>query len=147
MDMKPKQGAVFRAFRGYVMDIPADYNNASFVTRCNFRPPNWIPEQVSMLPIPRDQVASQECVGERVTNKEVEIWDQGPVKDRWVKFEPKCELPAKVWFAIDMEAHAGPTAEPTKQDGRAPIKILVCGCAWSPGICHRPWYWQEAYPS
>jgi hypothetical protein len=75
------------------------------------------------------------CVGERVTNKEVEIWDQGPVKDRRVTFEPKCELPAKVWLAVDMEAHAGPTAKPSKQDGLAPIKI-VCrrALALSPGI-------------
>jgi hypothetical protein len=34
----PKQGAVFRAFRGHVMGISADYNDASFATRCNFRP-------------------------------------------------------------------------------------------------------------
>ena len=40
---------------------------------------------------------------------------------------------AKVRFAVDVEAHVGPTAEPTKQDQRAPIKI-VGGCAWSPGI-------------
>jgi hypothetical protein len=36
-----------------------------------------------MLPIPTDRVASQECVGVDVTNKEVEIWDQSPMKDRW----------------------------------------------------------------
>jgi hypothetical protein len=64
------------------MGIPTNYNDASFATRCNSRPPNWIPEQVSMLPIPRDRVASQECVGVDVTNKEVEIWDQSPMKDR-----------------------------------------------------------------
>ena len=40
---------------------------------------------------------------------------------------------AKVWFAVDVEAHVGPTAEPTKQDRRAPIRI-VGGRAWSPGI-------------
>jgi hypothetical protein len=74
-----------------------------------------------------------DVVGERVTNKEVGIWDQGPVKDRRVTFEPKCELPAKVRFAVDIEAHAGPTAGQTKQDRCAPIKI-VGGCAWSPGI-------------
>ncbi len=60
INTKPKQGAVFWAFRGHVMGIPADYNGASFVTRCNFRPPNWVPEPVSMLPIPRDWVAAQE---------------------------------------------------------------------------------------
>ena len=121
INTKPKQGAVFRAFRGHVMGIPTDYSNASFATRCNFRPPNWIPEQVSMLPIPRDRVASQECVGQQVINKEVGIWDQHLTKDRRVR------------FAVDVEAHVGPTAEPTKQDRRAPIKI-VGGRAWSPGI-------------
>ena len=59
-------------------------------------------------------------VGEQVTNKKVEIWDQSPTKDR------------RVWFAVD-EVVREPTAEPTKQDRRAPIKI-VGGCAWSPGI-------------
>ncbi len=54
INTKPKQGAVFWAFRGHVIGIPADFNDASFATKCNFRPPNWIPEQVSMLPIPRD---------------------------------------------------------------------------------------------
>ena len=29
---------------------------------------------------------------------------------------------AKVRFAVDVEAHAVPTAEPTKQDRRAPIR-------------------------
>ena len=47
---------------------------------------------------------------------------------------PAAARPAtKVWFAVDVEAHAVPTAEPTKQDQRAPIK-MVGGRAWSPGI-------------
>ena len=99
------------------MGIPADYNDASFATRCNFRPPNWVPEPVSLLPIPRDQVAAQECAGDNT---------KGP--------EPTPARPAaKVRFAVDVEAHAGPTAEPAKQDQRALIKI-VGGRAWSPGI-------------
>ena len=43
---------------------------------------------------------------------------------------------AEVRFAVDVEAHVVPTvptAEPTKQDQRAPIK-MVSGRAWSPGI-------------
>ena len=67
------------------MGIPADYNDASFATRCNFRPPNWVPE---------DWVATQECVGEQVTNKEVEIWDQIPAMDRWVRFAVDKEVRA-----------------------------------------------------
>jgi hypothetical protein len=96
------------------MGIHADYNDASFATMCNFRPPTWVPEPaVLMLPIPRDRVAAKECVEERVTNKEV---DQNPTKDRRVR------------FAVDM-----PTTEPTNQDQRAPIK-MVGGRVWSPGI-------------
>ncbi len=60
----PKQGTVFRVFRGHVMGIPADYNDESFAARCNFRPANWAPKPVLMLPIPTDQVAMQECVGD-----------------------------------------------------------------------------------
>jgi hypothetical protein len=57
-------------------------------------------------------------VGERATNKEVEVWDQSPTKDRRVR------------FAVDEEVQE-PTAEPTKQDRRAPIK-MVSGRAWAP---------------
>jgi hypothetical protein len=39
----------------------------------------------------------------------------------------------KVWLAVDMEACAEPTAEPTKQDQSTPIK-MVSGRAWSTGI-------------
>jgi hypothetical protein len=62
----------------------------------------------------------REGVGERATNKKVEIWDQSPKKDRQVR------------FPVDEEVRE-PTAEPTKQDRRAPIK-MVSGRAWSPGI-------------
>jgi len=81
INTQPKQGTVFRVFRRHVMGILADYNDASFATRCIFRSPNWVPEPVSMLPIPKDRVAAQvqECVGEGVTYKEVEIWDQSAV--------------------------------------------------------------------
>jgi hypothetical protein len=50
-------------------------------------------------------------VGEQVTNKEVEIWDQSLMKDRRVPFEPKSQLPSP----------------------RAPIN-MIGGCAWSPGV-------------
>ena len=55
-----------------------------------------------------------------VTNKEVEIWDPSPTKDRRVR------------LAVDEEVQES-TAEPTKQDRRAPI-MIVGGRAWSPGI-------------
>ena len=81
------------------------------------RPPNWVPEPVSMLPIPRDRVAAQECVGDNT---------KGPKPTT-------ARSAAKVRIAVDVEAHAVPTTEPTKQDQRAPIK-MVSGRAWSPGI-------------
>jgi hypothetical protein len=78
------------------MGIPADYNDASFATRCNFRPPVWIPEPVSMLPIPKDWIATQECVG-------------GNTK-------PATTRPAaKVQFAVDVEALRTHT-QATEQD-------------------------------
>ena len=33
INTKPKQGTVFRVFRGHVTGIPADYNNAKFANR------------------------------------------------------------------------------------------------------------------
>ena len=121
INTKPKQGIVFWVFRGHVMGIPTDYNDASFAAKRNFRPPNWVPEPVSMLPIPKDRVAAQECVGEWVTKDRQEVWDKSPTKDRWV------------WFAVDEEVCAEPTAEPTKQDQCVPIK-MVSRHARSPGI-------------
>jgi len=118
INTKPKQGAVFRAFRRHVIGIPADYNDAFFASSCNFRLPT---EPVLMLPIPRDQVAAKECVGEQaVSNKDVEIRDQAPTKDR----------PKNRWVRFAVESS---TSRPTKQDQRAPIK-MVDGRAWSPGI-------------
>ena len=55
-------------------------------------------------------------VGERRTDGRLVLGSESPTKDRRVR------------FAIDM-----PTAEPTEQDRRAPIK-MVGGRAWSPGI-------------
>jgi hypothetical protein len=135
INTKPKQGAVFQVFRGHVMGIPADYNDTSFAAMCSFRPPAWVPELVPMLPIPKDWLATQECVGGQVTNKEVEIWDKSPTKNRRVTFEPKSQLPAKVRFVMDMEV----CAAPAEQNQRARIKI-VDGRAWSPGI------YQAVYP-
>ena len=68
------------------------------------------------------EVSKCRSLGEQdVTNKEVEILDQTPIKDRRVRFD------------VDVEVHTEPTAEPAKQDQRAPIK-MARGRAWSPGI-------------
>ncbi len=65
INTKPKQGTVFQVFWGHVMGISVDYNDNSFATRCIFRPPNWEPEPVLMLPTPKNRAAPQECVGNR----------------------------------------------------------------------------------
>ncbi len=54
-------------------------------------------------------------------------------KDRGSHLNPNSQVPAKVRFAIDVEVRAEPTAEPTKLNQCAPIK-MVSGRAWSPGI-------------
>ena len=75
------------------------------------------------------------CVGERATNKEVGLGSESPTKDRQVEVGLGSESPAKdrrVRFAVDM-----PTAEPTKQDQRAPIKMVgghVHGARGSTGL-------------
>ncbi len=55
-------------------------------------------------------------VGKRRTDRRLVLGSESPKKDRRVR------------FAVDM-----PTAGPTNQDQRAPIK-MVGGRAWSPGI-------------
>ena len=66
-----------------------------------------------MLPIPKDWVATQGCVGDNAKGPELTA----------------ARLSAKVWFALDVEVRA----EPAKQNQRTPIK-MVSGCVWSPGI-------------
>jgi hypothetical protein len=116
INTKPKQGAVFRAFRGHVMGIPTDYNNTSFATMCNFRPSTWVPKPVSMLPITRNRVAAKECVEERVTNKEVGLGSESPTKDRQ-EVGLGSESPTKdrrVRFAIDMPPQNQPNNQPNR---------------------------------
>ena len=71
-----------------------------------------------MLPIPKDQIATQKCVG-------------GDTKGS----KPAATRPAvKVQFIVDVKALRTRT-QATKQNQSAPIK-MVSGHAWSPGI-----YW------
>ena len=58
INTKLKQGAMYRKFRGHVMGIPADYNDKDYEGKVKTVPP-----VDSMLPIPKEPKASQECVG------------------------------------------------------------------------------------
>ena len=72
-------------------------------TWCKFRPPNWVPEPVSMLPIPKDRVATQECVGDNA---------KGP---RLANARPS----EKVGIAANVEV----CVPPAEQNRRAPINM------------------------
>jgi hypothetical protein len=58
INTKPKQGQVYRVFRGHVMGIPADYKDSDYAGKVPLSP------DMSMLPMTKAQLASQECVGE-----------------------------------------------------------------------------------
>ncbi len=60
INTKPKQGLVFRVFHGHVMGIPADYKDSDYEGKVPLMP------VVSMLPLTKEQLALQECVGERM---------------------------------------------------------------------------------
>ena len=62
INTKPKQGSVFREFRGHVMGIPAEYNDDDYRTKI----PSTVPK--SMLPMTKAQWASKECVGGNVSD-------------------------------------------------------------------------------
>jgi hypothetical protein len=58
INTKPKQGEVFRTFRGHLIGIPADYAEKRYQDKVKTTPP------VSLMPpVPRLPTASQECVG------------------------------------------------------------------------------------
>jgi hypothetical protein len=58
INTKPKQGKVFRKFRGHVMGIPTKYNNDNYKKEVITIPPVSL-----MLPVPRAKEAPKECVG------------------------------------------------------------------------------------
>jgi hypothetical protein len=95
------------------MGIPTDYNNESFMTRCNFRPPNWIPEPVLMLPISKDRVAMHKCIGDNAKGSKL------------ATARPN----VNVRFAVDVEVYMPPVCH----NQQAPLK-MVCRHVWSPGI-------------
>jgi hypothetical protein len=124
INTKPKQGAIFREFRGQVMGITGDYEDSAFEHSIYLRPPDspvgfeprdpTIEPSMShgrtMLPVPKDSVALQECVEE---NRIDETAD-GKVDD--VVGEP------------EVAGHS----EGQRRE-RAPLRY-VRGERWSPGV-------------
>lgn len=146
INTKPKQGAIFREFRGQVMGIESDYNDANYQDRIYVRPPDspvgfHVSEPTdkpigspckTMLPVPRsDGVASQECVegnppdgradgAERVKQSEVagKLAKQNEVAGHSEKKNNK-RGPLLPLLPVGEE--------------RAPL-LVVCGRRWSPGV-------------
>ncbi len=102
INTKPKQGQVYCIFRGHVMGIPADYKDSDYAGKVPLSP------EVSMLPLTKEQIASQECVGE----SEITL-----TKGR-----------------LSMASLTnGLTLTNDRPSGRVPIKV-VDGRPWSPGV-------------
>ena len=92
------------------MGIPADYKDSDYVGKVPLSP------DVSMLPMTKAQLASQQCVGGNQIS---------PTKGR---LQEDVILPTKGRLREDVIL---PNARPS--DERAPIKI-VDGRPWSPGV-------------
>ncbi len=81
INTKPKQGKIFREFRGHVMGIPAEYNDDEYKKEII-----TIPPVNSMLSVPRVKEASKECVGESQKGQNLtaarppDIGAQAPIK-------------------------------------------------------------------
>jgi hypothetical protein len=57
INTKLKQGLVFRVFRGHITGIPTDNRDLDYKGKVPLLP------KVSKLPLTKEQLASQECVG------------------------------------------------------------------------------------
>ncbi len=122
------------------MGIPADYRDLDYKGKVPLLP------KISMLPLSKEQLASQECVG-----GDAKIFEQAPIKLTHASgnacisrcsnaLENACVYQCsahtlttdgpkkKVRFAVDVGVRA-----PPGKPQRAPIKI-VDGCRWSPGV-------------
>jgi hypothetical protein len=130
INTKPKQGIVYCVFRGHVMGISADYKDSDYLGKVP------ISTAVSMLPLTKEQLALQECVGGDAKQPE-----QMPIPLTHASGNTcisRCSIhplaidrPKKrVQLAVDVAVRA-----PPDEPQQAPL-IMVSGHAWSPGI-----YW------
>ena len=124
INTKPKQGAVFREFRGQVMGILGDYVDSVFEHSIYLRPPDspvgyeprdptsepTMSQGKTILPVPKDGGASQECVDDHRVGEPA---DGGGTE---VAAEP------------DVARHSDGV-----ERERAPL-LLVQGKHWSPGV-------------
>jgi hypothetical protein len=113
VNTKPKQGAVFCKFRGHIMGIPTEYNNADYIDKVPLIP------KMSMLPLTKKQLASKECVGDYEScNKEIRRWANG---------RPPFEL-------LENNPAEDRLSESVQETSSRPPLIMVMGRSWSPSI-------------
>ena len=114
INTKPKQGAVYRAFRGHVMGIPADYVDKEYEGKVKSAPPIS-----SMLPVPKEPKASQECVGGNQKEENLTVGNEKSLIGTG-----KLSLIVTENLTDD---------RPSESGLRAPIK-MIDGRPWSPNI-------------
>jgi hypothetical protein len=105
INTKPKQGAVYREFRGQVMGIPADYDDAFFASRIHLCPPTIPTHTPTLAPSTSD--------------------------DRTILPTPTAARSASQ-ECVDGNA-GGAETTPAVESERAPLR-LVSGRAWSPEV-------------
>jgi hypothetical protein len=134
INTKPKQGIVYRVFRRHVMGIPADYKDSDYAGKVPVSP------VVLMLPLTKEQLASQECVGgdAKFVGDNAKRPEKTPIPlthasgnaciSRHSVHTLATDRPKKrAQLAVDMAVHA-----PPDEPQQTPL-IMVSGCAWSPG--------------
>jgi hypothetical protein len=147
VNTKPKQGAVFRKFRGHMMGIPTEYIDADYINKVPLTP------KVSMLPLTKEQLASKECVGDYEScNKEIRRWangrpqhTEGPLElsknnsncglNRLnSKKDPKCGLKKDPKCGLKNNPTEGRPSESVEETSPPPPLIMIMGRSWSPSI-------------
>jgi hypothetical protein len=136
INTKPKQGLVFRLFRGHVMGIPADYKNSDYKGKVPLM------SVVSMLPLTKEQLALQECVGERTNGALKSALRMSTFKTsgkRVIISNPsgkRIPVSSGKRVSISVASTSSPASRArlvNNPSSRAPLKI-VDGRRWSPGI-------------
>jgi hypothetical protein len=138
VNTKPKQGAVFRKFRGHMMGIPTEYIDADYINKVPLTP------KVSMLPLTKEQLASKECVGDyESSNKEIRRWangrpqhTEGPLElsknnsKSALKDNPSEDRPS----ALKDNPTEDRPSESVEETSPPPPLIMIMGRSWSPSI-------------
>jgi hypothetical protein len=137
INAKPKQGIVYRVFRGHVIGIPADCKDFNYASKA---------PAVLMPPLTKEQLASQECVGgdakrlrwtpiklmhasgnacvSKISNASGNTCISRHSLHTLANDGPKKEVQS----VVDVEVPA-----PPGELQQAPL-IMVSGCAWSSGV-------------